>query len=173
MAVFPREVCYHSDPSQVYETIAWSAKDKLYTLINDAGEKYLAGPDEFTILSSCREPLIKSDGKGGFIVDESITNSVEKAVQGEKKKAGRGERPLRRRASLLVEKAVQGGQEEAKTAVREALSLCEGREDVAKVAGKMLGEDWQDLMKKYESQDNGRFRMILGNRMRGHLKKQE
>jgi hypothetical protein len=61
--------------------------------------------------------------------------------------------------------------DEAKTAVREMLAGCDGRETIAILAGGHLGESPESLLHKYEHLDNGRFRMTIGNRLVGLYKK--
>lgn len=51
------------------------------------------------------------------------------------------------------------------------LRACKSLDDVFKLAAKHLGETEAQLRTKYDHLDNGRRRMVLGNRLRGHFKK--
>jgi hypothetical protein len=51
------------------------------------------------------------------------------------------------------------------------LRECKSLDDVFRLAAKHLGETEKQLRAKYDHLDNGRKRMTLGNRLRGHFKK--
>jgi len=55
--------------------------------------------------------------------------------------------------------------DEARAKVRELLSGATSREEIAKLAAEPLGTPAEALVEKYAHLDNGRFRMVLGNRL--------
>jgi hypothetical protein len=51
------------------------------------------------------------------------------------------------------------------------LRACKSLDDVFTLAAKHLGSPEEELREKYDHLDNGRRRMVLGNRLRNHFKK--
>lgn len=69
------------------------------------------------------------------------------------------------------EKQKQTGQRDNGDEVAAMLRECKSLDEVFKLAAKHLGEKEAALRQKYDHLDNGRKRMVLGNRLRGHFKK--
>jgi len=171
VSIFPKECCYHKDPSCVYDCVGWDSNSKTYTLRNDAGDTVKAEVDDFTPVSMFDEELIKADGKGGFEVDKSVLQTGGSSLHAESPRASNMAKA--RKAERKKADPQDDAKEAVKVEVREILSQCETRAEIAEVCAHILGENAPDLITKYEQQDNGRFRMILGNRIRGVLLKQK
>jgi hypothetical protein len=73
---------------------------------------------------------------------------------------------IERREKMKSEGVRDNGDEVAKL-----LRECKDLDAVFKLAAKHLGETVAQLKQKYDHLDNGRKRMTLGNRLRGHFKK--
>lgn len=73
---------------------------------------------------------------------------------------------IERREKQKIEGTRDNGDE-----VAVMLRACKSLDDVFKLASKTLGIKESELREKYEHLDNGRRRMVLGNRIRGHFKK--
>jgi hypothetical protein len=191
-----RECCLHSNPTHVYDLTGWDAQNKLYRLENDHGHKVFVRSHEFTLISNAGEDLIRATEQGEIVKDDVKTITIEdlmaggftaqpidgqdigipdrvfeREATGAQTSATRPEvRPTRREskggASDAAPEAV-----EAKATVRRLLADCQTREEIAGVAQPILLESVEYLIGKYAHLDNGRFRMTIGNRMVGVLKK--
>jgi len=190
-----RECCLHKDPGHVYDLRGWDPTTKLYRLENDLGQKAFVRSHEFTLISAAHEDLLMATEQGSIVRDEIFTITVEDlmaggwtavpletqdiGIPGEGPREALGAAPAdtrpearakreRPRATPADPTADPSG---AKLKVRELLADAKTREEIAGVAQPILLESVEYLMGKYHHLDNGRFRMTIGNRMVGVLKK--
>lgn len=190
-----RECCLHKDPSRIYDLTGWDAEKKLYRLENDLKERVYVRSHEFTLISSFNEDLLRATEQGTIEIDDVKIITVEDLMAGGydvvpidgqdigiPDQGQREARPCTREATRPDARThgqkPKDGQaksapeaSEAKLRVRELLAGAEGREQLASVASELLDETPEALIAKYAHLDNGRFRMTLGNRMVGVLKK--
>jgi len=185
MKIFPRECYLHSDASCVYDVISWDPSTKLYRLRNDAGVTIDVDHTRFTLISDASEPLLEPTANGDIV---SVANLHEQGIEfeftssrealGGPPSHAPGDRATRTGATASGSRRPSGGApakagspeaEAAKAKVKELLSGCTSREELAAVAEPVLGEPAAELVEKYSHLDNGRFRMTIGNRMRGIL----
>lgn len=177
-----RECCLHSDPRRVYDLTGWNPTEKLYRLRNDEGHTVFVRCNEFTPLSSCHEELIEAGPDGRL---HPVSDLIEGVISLSLREEPQEGHPLPSGATLdgprpdvpgPVPKArksqpkATGDAAGAKERVRSMLAEASTREQIAGMAAEVLGEDSGCLISKYAHLDNGRFRMVLGNRMVGRLK---
>lgn len=182
-----RECCLHRDPKHVYDLTGWDPEHKLYRLENDLGQKVFVRCHEFTPISASDEELMAANPEGKIevvtveqLMEEDLTwvppewvnspSSTEAPPLASEPPAAL--RPSEPRKAKESQAKGQGDPSEAKAKVRELLAGCEGREQIAGAAAEILDETVMSLIEKYKHLDNGRFRMTIGNRMVGKLKKE-
>lgn len=175
--MFPREVYLHSDPTRVYDCVSWDANTRKYTLISDTGLRLEVLSDEFTPVSMAGEELIQftNDGKQITVQDLVDDNASFSVFHG----PSSHDQPTTASGPRKGRKPRGGGtgatdeaKAQAKAQVAEMLGSCgNDRDEMAKIAGEVTGDHGPDLVLKYKHLDNGRFRMVLGNKMRSWLLK--
>jgi hypothetical protein len=186
----PYRECYLlSDPSHVYDLTGWDAQNRVYELRNDAGQVVKVKYWEFCPISSAHEDLIEAGDDGKLYTVQQLVESTGtlkwkrpawadeglSEATGATASATRPEvatTPRKPKESQAKGHGEAAAGSEAKERVRELLAGASDRNQMAIVAGAILGEDPHELMMKYNHLDNGRYRMTLGNRMVGVLKKQ-
>ena len=169
MPVFPREVCLHEDLEHVYECISWDPLTKKYTLVRDDNQTRFVDADEFTVISDASEDLLQATPDGKFIsVQDQIDNQASFKVIKD-----RGPSLQEAAPKPKARRDLGKSNDPIKNQVREIFSHCESREDVAEAAGKWLNVTPIVLLQQYEHLDNGRFRMVCGNKIRSLLKTQQ
>lgn len=178
LPMFPRECCLHKDPTTVYDCVAWNSEEKKYKLKNDAGMVEWVGSNEFTPISEMREGLLAFNDEGRIITvtDEGRVYLTEASSSHAERSAGLGldRASAPRRGTTKALRDPKPSSEASERAKAEVKNLLEGRVDrleLATVAGGVTGDDPNELVEKYQHLDNGRFRMTLGNKMRGVLAK--
>lgn len=191
-----RECCLHSDPKHVYDLKGWDSVSKLYRLENDLNQKVFVRQHEFTLLSFAGEDLLEiQDGRiisvqelidGENMVVVPAHERVIAPLEGPSEPrpctakaqgpdvAAKVRKPKESQAKAQGEPvATDGRGEEAKAKVRQMLEGVTDREKLAEIAQPILLECVSYLTAKYAHLDNGRYKMTLGNRMVGVLKKLE
>lgn len=170
--MFGRECCLHADPGHVYILTAWETP--FYVLTNDRGDVARCLAHEFTPISELGEDYLEATEDGRIeiikdfmeILDSHSLPEIVKAVAGPPSRV----RSPRGAGTGQASKAKGGtteAQSEAKARVTALLECCNSREDIADIGACFLGDSAGNLLKKYEHLDNGRFRMVIGNRLRG------
>ena len=172
MRIKGREVCLLSDLQHVYEIIDWDKNTKLWSLKNDLGATISVFHNEFVPLSEADEELVKAMPDGRLV---TVSEMIEKNLKWERpaflsgKPAPSPEGPQAVKPAPSPER-VAVDQDEAKVKVSELLAPCDSREAVAEAAAGYLGSSTAALLEKYHHLDNGRFRMVIGNRLRSIFK---
>ncbi|KGO33153.1 hypothetical protein JT06_16150 [Desulfobulbus sp. Tol-SR] len=161
--------CHVFNQPGIWDLIGWDSKTRQYQLRNDEGETILVFHNEFVPVSLAGEDLVMASEDGRILpTTEAIENKIEIAL-GKASEApplyepkATGEKPQKARKAKgdATETA-----DEARAKVRELLSGATSREEIAKLAAEPLGTPAEALVEKYAHLDNGRFRMVLGNRL--------
>ena len=182
----PYTECYiFDDPTNVYDLTGWDPVNKLYRLENDQGRKRFMRYHEFCPISAAHDEEIEAGDDGRIYTVQQLVDAGGDLKWVRPRWAHEGPSEARpctheaRRPEVAPqvrkpkESQAKGHDEAAgvKERVRELLAGATDRQGIAQVAAKILGEKAEDLVSKYAHLDNGRFRMTLGNRMVGVLKK--
>lgn len=169
--MLPKRECYlFRDPETIYDLIGWDRETKKYHLRNDRGESVDVFHSEFVPVSLAGEDLVLASETGEIVaaseaMERKLTIARTAVPVGLPSHESRGERPKARTSPKSREEAT-----ETRSRVRSMLEPCKTREEIAGVAAGVLGGSAETLIAKYAHLDNGRFRMVLGNRMVGTLK---
>jgi len=190
-----RECCLHKDPGHVYDLKGWDPTTKLYRLENDLGQKAFVKSHEFTLISAAGEDLLMATEQGSIVSDDikvitvedlmaggwtavpletqdlGIPGDVPSEALGAAPAATRPAAPAKREKPRATPSDPPADPSGAKLKVRELLADAKTREEIAGIAQPVLLESVEYLIGKYAHLDNGRFRMTIGNRMVGVLKK--
>lgn len=171
----PKRECYvFARPAEIWDLVGWDRETKKYHLRNDAGESIDVFHSEFVPVSLANEDLVLASDDGRILpASEALGGDI--AIAPRRPPDGpslhapgtTGEKP---RTARRAKEHGTGATDEARAKVRELLSGAKTREEIAGVAADLLGISAGDLVAKYAHLDNGRFRMVLGNRMVGMLK---
>lgn len=182
----PYVECYmFDDPLNVYDLTGYDPTNKLYRLENDHGRKRFVRYFEFCPISAAGQEEIEAGDDGRIYTVQQLVDAggdlkwvrpvwAQEGPEGARPCTAEAKRP---EVAAKVEKPkesqakAQGEGAEVKEHVRELLAGATDRQQMAVVASQILGEDAHDLVMKYAHLDNGRYRMTLGNRMVGILKK--
>lgn len=175
MSVFPREVYLHSDPANTYDCINWDPKTRLYCLRGPGGE-VRAESHEFTPVSLAHEELLQYTANGQLITvaDQCETGAGFAFIRERptERSAGTAQPDPRPRARAASGGPAEG-HDEARAQAQQLLAGADGRGELAERASGVLGESAQTLIEKYAHLDNGRFRMVLGNRLTSKIRQGE
>lgn len=187
----PYTECYvFDDPTRVYDLVGWNPDEKLYKLVSDDGRKRYLRYFEFCPISSAHNEEIEAGDDGKIYTVQQLVDAQGRLAWKRPTWADAGAeaarpcasgstgpdlraqgRKAKDRPAKAHDEAMASG-DEAKDAARALLHGLNNREELAKAAGKVLGETPESLVEKYAHLDNGRFRMTLGNRIVGIFKKQ-
>lgn len=174
MERLPKRECHVFNRPGIWDLIGFDRDTKKYTLRNDSKESIEVLHNEFVPVSLAGEDLVIASEDGRILptteaLEQGILIALPEAESGpslNEPRATGAKPPKARRAQGAATEAAG----EARAKVREALAGATSREEIAKVAAGILKEDAGALIEKYAHLDNGRFRMVLGNRMVGALK---
>lgn len=176
MERLPKRECYvYSDPSVIWDLIGWDKETRKYRLRNDSGEYLDVFHNEFVPVSLASEDLVVANETGQIVpaieaLEQGLSIAITKAPDGpplndDKQQGPKAKGPRKSEAKPREEA------EAARAKVRDLLASCKTREEIASAAEGVLGVSAPELIAKYAHLDNGRFRMVLGNRMVGTISK--
>jgi hypothetical protein len=163
------ECCLLSDPQKIYDLVGWDATTRKYLLRDDDRVEVNVEHYEFIPLHQKFTELVEADSDGRLITVAEALESGE-AIRiptpslPEFATPSKGFKKLSA-SSPAKPKAPPKDTGPAREKVRELFAPCKTREEIAEVASSVLSVPAADLIEKYTHLDNGRFRMVLGNRM--------
>lgn len=165
----PKRECHVFNRPGIWDLVGWDNRTRQYQLRNDDGETILVFHNEFVPVSMAGEDLVMASEDGRILpTTEAIENKIEIAL-GKASEAPPLYEPRtttkRPGAPRRSEGAAPETADEARAKVRELLAGATSREEIAKIAAEPLGIPAEGLIEKYAHLDNGRFRMVLGNRL--------
>jgi len=168
-----RECYLFSDPGRIYDLIGWDAATKQYRLQNDDGRIVDVSQNEFVPVSLAGEDLVLASDTGEMVpaseaMERGLAIALPEPSVGPSSHSPATTANKPRRPSKTKDKSAeaQGAAVEARSRVRELLAG-KSRDEMAEAAAGILGVSTEDLITKYAHLDNGRFRMVLGNRIAG------
>lgn len=157
-----------TEPQKIYDLLAWDDANKKYLLKNDDEKEVWVEHHEFIPFSFRFREYCEAGPDGQIMtvaeaMDKHLDIKVQKPAPSSQVPHSPG--PAKQSAPRTKTPVVPKDTGPAREKVRELLAPCKTREDIAAVAGPHLKEEVDALIAKYAHLDNGRFRMVIGNRL--------